>query len=119
MDPYLTFNKHLNNIIRITAHKINLLAKVRQYLTDDASLSIYKTMILPYFDYGDILFMNSSTKLLDKLDRLQRRALKLCIRVGANTPDNILLRTANVAFLYKRREAHLLNFMYKKREYLE
>ena len=63
LDPHLTFNKHLNNIIKITAHKINLLAKVRQYLTDTASITIYKTMILPYFNYGDILFLNSPKKI--------------------------------------------------------
>ena len=75
LDSNLTFNKHLNNIIKITAHKINLLSKVRQYLTEFASITIYKTMILPYFDYGDILFINSSKKQLNKLDHLKKRAI--------------------------------------------
>ena len=59
LDPHLTFNKHLNNIIKITEHKINLLATVRQYLTESTSINIYKTMILPYFDHVDIFFINS------------------------------------------------------------
>ena len=113
LDPHLTFNKHLNNIIKITAHKINLLSKVRLYLTKDASLTIFKTMILPYFDYGDILFLNSSKKLLDKLDRLQIRALKLCLKSEDDMPENIMMRSTNTAPLNKRRYAHLLNHMYK------
>ena len=72
LDPHLTFNKHLNDFIKITANKINLLSKVRQYISESASVTIYKTMLLPYFDYGDILFINSTTKLLDKVDLLQR-----------------------------------------------
>ena len=119
LDPHLTFNKHLNNIIKITAHKINLLAKVRQYLTETASLTIYKTMILPYFDYGDILFINSQKKLLQKLDRLQKRAVKLCTRPAGDIPEDILLRSANISKLNKRRDAHLLNFMYKKKECID
>ena len=115
LDPHLTFNKHLNNIIKITAHKINLLSKVRQYLTESASLTIYKTMILPYFDYGDILFINSPVKYLDKLDRLQIRAVKLCLRPGWEIPENVLLTSAKVAKLDNRRKAHLLNFMFKKK----
>ena len=115
LDSHLTFNKHLNNIIKITAHKINLLAKVRQYLTEFASVTIYKTMILPYFDYGDILFMNSSKKLLGKLDRLQKRAVKICLRLGLDTPEDILLNNAKIAKLEKRCDAHLLNYMYKKK----
>ena len=115
LDPHLTFNKHLNNVIKITAHKINLLAKVRQYLTESASLTIYKTMILPYFDYGDILFINSPKKPLDKLDRLQKRAIKICTRPGEDIPNDLMLRSANVAKLSKRRDAHILNFMFKKK----
>ena len=65
---------------KITAHKINLLSKIRQYITESASITIYKSMILPYFDYEDILFINSSKKLLNKLDYLQKRAIKICLR---------------------------------------
>ena len=119
LDPHLTFNKHLNNIIKITSHKINLLSKIKQYLTESASLTIYKSMILPYFDYGDILFINSPNKLLGKLDKLQKRAIKLCLRPGEHIPEDMLLRSANVAKLSKRRDSHLLNFMYKKKTSIE
>ena len=115
LDPHLTFNKHLNNIIKITAHKINLLAKVRQYLTETASLRIYKTMILPYFDYGDILYDSSSKKLLDKLDGLQHRAVKICLKPVVEIQENILLRSTNIAKLGKRRDAHLLNLCLKRK----
>ena len=115
LDSHLTFNKHLNNIIKITAHKINLLSKVRQYLTINACTNIYKTMILPYFDYGDILFINSPKKLLDRLDRLQRRALRICLKAGDDMPENIPLRSTSTALLEKRRFAHLMTFMYKKK----
>ena len=119
LDSHLTFNKHLNNIIKITAHKMNLLSKIRQYLTKFASITIYKTMILPYFDYGDILFINSSKKQLNKLDHLQKRAIKICLKMGQNIPEEMLLRDAKVAKLNDRREAHLLNYMYKKKDCIE
>ena len=71
-------------------------------------------MILPYFDYGDILFSKSSKKLLDKLDRLQRRALRVCLRADSDMPENVLLKNATIAPLEKRRYTDLMNFMYKK-----
>ena len=109
LDSNLAFTKHLNNVIRIVSHKINLLAKVRQVVDNRASLLIYKTMILPYFDYGDILFMKSQKHLLSKLDHLQKRALKMCLHI-------LLLTSADVAHLGRRREAHILNYMYKNKE---
>ena len=114
--PHLTFNKHLNNTIRISAYKINLLAKIRSYLTEFAILTIFKTMILPYFDHGDVLFINSPKKLLNKLDHLQKRAVKICLRAGEDIPHDILLYNAKVAKLNRRRDAHLLNFMYKMKD---
>ena len=119
LDSHLTFNKHLNNIIKITAYKINLLSKIKQYLTELACLTIYKSMILPYFDYGDILFMNSPKKLLDKLDHLQKRAVKLCLKLDVIAPKDKLLTSAGLAKLSKRREAPLLNYMYKKKNCIE
>ena len=86
-------------MIRIVSHKINLLAKVRRYLDNRASLLIYKTIILPYFDYGDILFMKSQKYLLSKLDHLQKRALKMCLHITGDVPENILLTSADVAHL--------------------
>ena len=76
-------------------------------------------MVLPYFDYGDILFTNSTKTLLDKLDSLQIRAVKICLRLDGNTPYNILLNSASVPELIKRRDAHLLNYMYKKKTCIE
>ena len=63
--------------------------------------------------------MNASQKSLDKLDRLQERALKICLKAGADITLNILLSSTNTAKLVKRRNAHLLNFMYKKKQCIE
>ena len=73
-------------------------------------------MILPYFDYRDILFMKSQKHLLSKLDHLQRRALKICLHIKGDVPENVLLTSADVAHLGRRREAHILNYMYKNKE---
>ena len=116
LDSHLSYAKHLNNVVRMVSHKINLLGRVRQYLNYNASILVYKTMILPYFDYGDILFMNTNQALLSKLQKLQNRALKICLQPNAFVTLEYLHRETKVALLYKRREAHLLNYMYKKRD---
>ena len=41
--------------------------------------------------------------------------MKLCLKVGEDVPENILLKSTNIAFLDKRRYAHLLNYMYTKK----
>ena len=60
LDMNFNFNKHLQNCLRIASHKAYLLSKVHSYITTEAALRIYKTMILPVIEYGDILYDNSN-----------------------------------------------------------
>ena len=66
IDELLSFNAHLNNTIKLVSHKIFLLRRIKYYITEEAAIRIYKSMIMPYLDYGDILFMNSNAKLVKK-----------------------------------------------------
>ena len=56
-------------------------------------------MVLPYFDYGDVLYLKSNTKLFNKLQTLQNRALGVCFgnRVLINT-DEMHLQVTEWAF---------------------
>ena len=58
IDEILSFHSHLNNTIKLVAHKIFLLHKIRSYITENAAIKIYKAMILPYLDY-ELLVVNS------------------------------------------------------------
>ena len=57
VDCSLNYQKYIKELFKKSAHKIYILSKIRQYLTRDAALQIYKTKVIPYLDYGDILYM--------------------------------------------------------------
>ena len=115
IDEILSFNAHLNNTIKLVSHKSFLLRKIRYYITEDAAVKIYKSMILPYLDYGDIFYAKSNLKQISKLQTLQNRALKICYVTRPNVPLAMLHQSAQIPKLYARRIAHVLNFMYKNR----
>ena len=79
----LSFELHATDM-RMVAHKLNLLARIRKYITTSQALTIYKTKIVPYFDYGDIFLMNISHKTVDKLQRLQNRELRFSQAQGGS-----------------------------------
>ena len=56
LDSTLSLNCHVNSVAKMVAYKINLPFKIRRYLTDNVALMVYKSMILPYFDYGDVIY---------------------------------------------------------------
>ena len=93
LDQTLNFNYHLKYIANLISHKLYVFCKIRKYLNDHAALTVYKTMILPYFDYGDAIFMFSKSPILKKLDRLHLRGLKISIRKDNTISDDQLFNT--------------------------
>ena len=95
------------------SHKLFILSKIRQFLSIKSEILVYKTMILPYFDYGDIVYMFSSKDELDKLERLQERCINICTKTyGRDNIDN-LWNEHKLPKLEKRR-CHINNYMYKR-----
>ena len=66
MENTLTFEHHANETTRMVAHKLYLLSKIRKYINTQQAITIYRSMIVPYFDYGDIFLINISLKTIDK-----------------------------------------------------
>ena len=58
LDSKFTFELHANECCRHVIHKNYILAKIRRYINAHQALTIYKSMILPYFCYGDVLMHN-------------------------------------------------------------
>ena len=114
LDSTLSFNYQVKCTANMVAYKANLLAKIRKYLTEDVALMIYKSMILPYFDYGDVIYNSAGQEGLDKLQRLQNRCLKICKRLNVKFSTNDLHAITKMSLLKSRREAHINNFMFNR-----
>ena len=114
LDSVLSFNSHLSNVIGVVLYKINLLCRVRKYLTDEVALKVYKSMILPYFDYGDVIYGTAGKDALDKLQRLQNKGLKICKGYNRRHDTDDLHRVTKCPKLEIRRNAHLRNFMFNR-----
>ena len=115
LDKNLNFKLHIENLLKTLKYKIYTLAKLRPYLSEQTSLNIYKTTILPYIDYGDIFYQAALKKSLEKIQDRQTKALKVCFKLHGRQDEHELHVRSNLAMLEKRRESHILNFMYKRK----
>ena len=116
LDSSLTFKPHLASVVRSVSHKIYLLSRIRKFLSNRTALLVYKTMVLPFFDYADVVYHNANSNDLEKLQRLQNRALKLCLGFHKREDTEMVHRSAKVPLLENRRRSHVYNFMFKRKE---
>ena len=56
LDPLLNFEEHVDYIRCKTIGKVKLLGRLNEILAKDTLLMLYKTLILPIIDYGDVIF---------------------------------------------------------------
>ena len=79
LDNKLDFESHAKECICLVSHKLYIVSKVRNILNQEQALAIYKSKILPYYDYGDIFYNKTYIRTTEKLQKLQNRAIRLCL----------------------------------------
>ena len=77
IDCTLTFESFIKSIILKVNYKLYLFSKIRYILTFTAVVLVHKQMVLPLFDYLDILIDGGPKKYIDKLQTLQFRGIKI------------------------------------------
>ena len=97
------------------SYKMTLLGKLRKYLNNEVALLLYKSMILPYFDYADVIFHRANVKETGRLQILQNKCLRICLSKDRRFSKSGSHKLADTAFLKDRREPHVNNFMYVRR----
>ena len=116
LDSSLSYKQHMEQCAKIVSHKIYLLSKIRKWITEDTAVFIYKSMIAPILDYGDIIYMGGLSANLSKLQRLQNRALRICLNIHHYLPTILLHQQTKVPNLVTRRSSNLKKYMFKQKE---
>ena len=89
LDNKFTFELHANEYYRHVIHKNYILSKIRRYVNTHQALTIYKSMIMPYFCYGDVSMHNLKVGTYDRMQKLQNKALRLCLQ--RDNRSNVIL----------------------------
>ena len=119
LDANLNFKKHIKLCIKSASYKTLLLSEIRKYITMDAAIRIFKTMILPLIDYGDVLYHETNGVLIQKLQTLQNRCLRICTYKNYHISVQDLQELCTVTILKMRRVMHWTFFMFKQKNNLE
>lgn len=111
IDSQLSFAKHVKNTIKNVSFRISKLSKIHNSLTQKTALLLYKAMILPLYDNGDLFYHFACQKsLLQRLQTLQNNAVRIICKLPKRT--NVLeeQRNLGLAGLSERRLLHSMQF---------
>ena len=95
LDEHLNYNKHITEMTKLISHKLFLLSKIRRYITTDACINIFKTMVLSVIEYCDIIYAGTMQ------EKLFYRGLRICLNYNITTSRKILCNECTIAPLGK------------------
>lgn len=94
LDQKLTYKSHINEIIRKAEQNFNVLratTHLKWGATPTISLIIYKSFVRSILDYGAIWYGQCSKTLLQKLESIHNKCIRLCLGYLRSTPIDVLL----------------------------
>ena len=94
--------------------EFSLVCRLRHYIDNNSLNLLYKSLIIvPLFDYCDLVWGNCGKGLSDRLQKLQNRAARVILRADHRTNLVRLHTSLGWSFLSERRDTHLLTFVNK------
>ena len=113
IDETLTWKKQVENICKICARNIAVLNKIKLFLPSSAMFRLYCTLVLPYLNYGLLLWGNSNKESMTKIFRIQKRALRTISNSSYLSPTKPLFEKYSILNVFDMYTKEVAIFMYK------
>ena len=102
------------------ARNIGVLNKLKHFVPEQALYRLYCSLVLPYFNYGLLLWGNANKTSLGKVYKLQKRALRIISNshyLSSSKPLFEKYNVLNIFDMYKR-ETGIFMYKYRNNMYL-
>ena len=99
LDDKLTLKMHINHIYNKVSKGIGIFLKARKVLGIESLITLYNTLIKPYFNYCIIIWGNTCKTFLKKLETLQKKILRILTFSDFNAHTRPLFRRLKIMTL--------------------
>ena len=112
VDENLNFSGHISDLCTRTSQKVEVLVRLRNLISCNAKLTLYKSAMLPHLTYCHLEWNFCKSSDSRKIERVQERALRPIYKSKTETYEELLAR-ARLPTLYNRRLQDTATLMYK------
>ena len=110
----LSWMDHVEKIYSKVSQRIGVLRRIKHLLPKAQREMVFNSMILPLFDYSDIIWGDRDNKVLMKsLQILQNKAAKFFLDYRNKSSSSDALATLKWESLEDRRKLHMISFVKK------
>jgi len=113
IDENFTWRSQISNISKNISKGVGILNKLKHFVPERVLFSLYCTLVLPYINYGILAWGNTCKRNLDRIFKLQKKALRIISKSHYLSHSAPLFKNYNLLNVYDSYELELSTFMYK------
>ena len=113
VDENMSWKYHIEGVSNTLSRNIGVLNKLKYFLPKPILRSLYYSFIFPYLNYGILAWGNTHKIYLDKLLKLQKRAVRIICNSHYLSHSGPLFQALKILTIYDLYKINLGVFMYK------
>ena len=113
IDEHLSWSNHVDHIAKKISAGLAGLKQVRPFVPKEILIMIYKSLILPFFDYCDVVWAGLNKGLSERFDKLHNRAARIITQSEWDVRSAKILKMLQWDTLGVRRHHHTAIMMHK------
>ena len=113
IDKSLKFSSHIKNVARIISRNIGVISRIRYFINTKNTYILYNAMILPYLNYCCLLWGINYASQLNRLVILQKRAVRLIMRVYPPASSEPIFQQFNILKINEIATIQMILVMHK------
>ena len=113
IDENLSWAAHINMLHQKISKNFGIIRRLRYKLPSSILLLLYNTLIRPYYEYCAIIWATSSTVYLNKLQRLQKKIIRVIHNKKWNEHTPPLLKLSSLLNVIDQNKLQTACFVYR------
>ena len=113
VDETLSWGDHIDQTCKKISRKIGLVRHLRPVIPHRALMSLYRALVVPLFDYCDVVWGSASDRLITRVARLQNRGARVLTGARRYSRVTPLYRKLNWKTFSERVTFHKAVLVYK------
>ena len=113
LDNKLSFSDHIDMIKKKVSKRIGAMYRCKSLLPIKYRKMFANALMLPIFDYLDIIYSKTGRSVLNDLDVLYKKVGKIALDVPTRESSMVVYRDMGWLPLHLRRQVHLTTYMFR------
>lgn len=102
IDERLNFNEHISKLCRTAASQLNALIRLKSYVGFKEKKILFESFVLSNFNYCPLVWHFSSQQSLEKIESIQKRALRFLYNDHTSSYEELLTKSKGCTMTTKR-----------------